>query len=108
MNILFKVILPVSVHREDGLFVSFCPVLDVMSQGKTDKEAIHNLIEATQAFLLSCYERGTLDQVLKDCGFQPITRANPSPVTEKKSMREIIVDLPFYAPTKGHLEHCPA
>ena len=54
---------------EDGWIVASFPALDVASQGRTKNEAARNLIEATQLFLESCFERGTLDEVLKECGF---------------------------------------
>ena len=58
--------------REDGAhFIAVCPPLDVFSQGDTEQSALVNLAEALQLFVESCYERGTLEQVLKDCGFKP-------------------------------------
>ena len=50
-------------------YVSCCPALDVYSQGDTEEEAHSNLREAVQLFISSCYERGTLDDVLKSSGF---------------------------------------
>ena len=40
--------LSVVVHREGGWFVSWCPELDVASQGHTVEEAIANLREALE------------------------------------------------------------
>jgi len=42
----------------------------VHSQGKTEVQAKKNLIEALSLFLESCHERGTLDAMLKECGFE--------------------------------------
>jgi predicted RNase H-like HicB family nuclease len=36
------------------------------AQGRTVTEAKQNLIEAAQLFLISCIERGTLDQAMKE------------------------------------------
>ena len=58
------------VWKDEGEFVSHCPALDVHSQGETEQEALENLFEATQLFVLSCFERGTLNQVLKESGFE--------------------------------------
>ena len=107
MQVVFNVQFPATVHREGGWFVSFCPVLDLASQGKDAKEALKNLAEASQLFLLSCYDRGTLDQVLKDRGFKTKRKASPKPAG-KKDRLYINVALPFSAPKKGHVEHCPA
>jgi len=39
------------LEREDDMFVSFCPELDIVSQGKTVEEAKYNLCEAVELFL---------------------------------------------------------
>jgi predicted RNase H-like HicB family nuclease len=70
MTAVFEVQLPFSVKREGKWFVSNCPPLDVCSQGPTAKKATENLVDALQLFLLSCYERGTLDRVLRESGFR--------------------------------------
>ena len=61
--------LPMKIIKKKRLYVSCCPILDVYSQGDTAEEAKHNLIEAITLFAISCFERGTLEEVLKDCGF---------------------------------------
>ena len=58
---------------ETGSYVSHCDPLDVCSQGDTEKEAIANLDEAVQIFLSTCYEMGTLNDVLKECGLTPLS-----------------------------------
>ena len=66
--------LPVDVREADdggAYYVSVCPPLDVLSQGETEEAALANLAEALQLFIESCFERGTLEEVLKDCGFVP-------------------------------------
>ncbi len=39
------------IHKEDGAYVSFCPELDVSSQGTTIEDAKSNLKEAIDLFL---------------------------------------------------------
>jgi predicted RNase H-like HicB family nuclease len=39
------------IYREGPAFVSFCPELDVASQGETVEEASSNLREAVELFL---------------------------------------------------------
>lgn len=65
----FTLTLPVTFQNEDGWVVASFPNLDVSSQGRTQQDATRNVIEAAQLFLEDCFERGMLDQVLKDCGF---------------------------------------
>ena len=54
--------------------------------GKTLAAAKKNLIEASELFIVSCLERGTLDQALKELGFVPLKAkpaniANAFPIT---------------------------
>ena len=51
------------------MYVSHCPALDLYSQGETIKETKENMSEAVSLFIASCYSRGVLNEVLKDCGF---------------------------------------
>ena len=61
---MFNVQLPYAVKRNGVAHVAWCPALDVYSQGPSHKKAVKNLADALRLFLMSCYERGTLDQVL--------------------------------------------
>ena len=74
-GIRFELAVPAEVRKDGDHFVSFCPPLDVYSQGPSEEAALDNLVEALQLFVESCLARGTLDRVLKDCGFEP--DANP-------------------------------
>ena len=38
------------IHREDDMYVSLCPELDVASQGESVEEALRNLGEAVELF----------------------------------------------------------
>jgi predicted RNase H-like HicB family nuclease len=80
-NIQIDFKLPYRLKRAGKWVVASCPPLDVHSQGKTEAQAKKNLIEALSLFLESCHERGTLDAVLKECGFErvafPIKPAAP-------------------------------
>jgi len=70
-SIQFSVQVSIQVKREGMWFIASCPALDLHSQGRSEKEALDNVGEAIQLFVESCYERGTLEQVLKESGFQP-------------------------------------
>lgn len=69
---MFDLTASVSVERDpDGTaYVSYCRALDVGSVGDTREEAIEMLGDAIRAFIESCYNRGTLFQVLGDCGME--------------------------------------
>ena len=83
---------PAEVREEGAYFIAVCPPLDVFSQGETEESALVNLAEALQLFIESCYERGTLEQVLKDCGFRPDNSRE-----YKESGRMVRVPLPLVA-----------
>ncbi len=70
--------LPVFFEKKDSHFVATCPVLDVVSQGVTEEEAVKNVSEAVTLFIETCIEMGTLETVLKESGFS-IDRGDPDP-----------------------------
>ena len=65
-RVVFSLTVDSEVKTEGDVHVSYCPALDVCSQGDTEDEASANLIEALQLFVQSCYERGTLDAVMNE------------------------------------------
>lgn len=71
----FTVRVPIAFKKSGGKVVACCPILDVFSQGRDREEAQHNLLEALQLFLISCYERRVLDDVLVEAGFKPLRKA---------------------------------
>lgn len=84
---------PAEVRQDGGHFVSFCPPFDVYSQGPDEEAALANLVEALQLFIESCFARGTLEQVLKDRGFEP-DDAGPEPAEDGRMVR---VPIPLVA-----------
>jgi predicted RNase H-like HicB family nuclease len=95
----FTATLPAQTSREGRCWVAFCPVLDVGSQGRSEAEALKHLGEALRLFLTDCWERGTLERVLKDCGFAPAA-ASPSTAPRRRSskapaLKLVEVALPF-------------
>lgn len=64
--------LPYRLVRRKKWVTACCPVLDVCSQGSDEADALRNLTEALEAFITTCFEMGTLSQVLDECGFAPV------------------------------------
>lgn len=60
------------MKREGDWYIAHCPPLDLTTQGKTSAEAKKNMVEASELFIMSCLERGTLDQALKELGLAPL------------------------------------
>lgn len=69
-RIKMQMTLPIKIVKKEKWYVSSCPVLDVFSQGDSHQEAKMNIIEALSLFLITCYDHGTLESVLRQCGFK--------------------------------------
>ena len=95
VSVTFSVSLPVQFKKKGKYFIGGCPILDVWTQGETQEKAKENLGEALQMFLLDCFERGTLEQVLKECGFAPMTKATRKTKPIQAPNEEISIPLPF-------------
>lgn len=54
-----------------GLFLSWCPLLDIKSQGRTENEAKAALNDSVRLFVRNCYQRGILDEILLGLGLVP-------------------------------------
>ena len=71
-SVSFKAQLIAWVRKEKaGLYESYCPALDLWSQGDTIAEAKKNIAEAAGLFIETSYEQGELNSVLRlllDCG----------------------------------------
>lgn len=77
-----------TVKREaQNRWVTGCPKLDLFSQGKSEDEAKKALEEAIFLWVEDCFERGTLDQALKEVGFHKVHPSAISPGDEHISVR---------------------
>jgi predicted RNase H-like HicB family nuclease len=70
------------IKKDGAWYVALCPPLDISTQGRTAAEAKRNLLEASELFLVSCIERGTLDQALRELKF---SRAKKVPTPPRGS-----------------------
>ncbi len=59
-----------NIFKEGGTYVAYVPALDVSSCGATDEEARRNIRDAVRGFLAACTDLGTLDEVLREAGYQ--------------------------------------
>ena len=99
----FVVKMPVEIKQEDDVFVSICRPFNICSQGDNVNEAIENLKEALELFFTTCFEMGTFDQVMKDCGFR--VQKN---VKKNKKVSQPFVDVPinFIAAHSAKIAQC--
>lgn len=70
--------------EERGMYSSYCPALDVFSQGATKTEAKNNLIEVVQLMIEVHLEEGTFAKWLKKQGFRTV----PQKLTAKNRRRK--------------------
>lgn len=106
IEVEFNVRVPFHVYPNDGHFIACAHVLNVLTQGDTRTEARNNLVEAIQLFLMSCFERGTLDEVLRESGFRSALR-KPKTRRKTKPVRTMNVPLPFMIKNASR-DHCRA
>ncbi|HEY0141562.1 MAG TPA: hypothetical protein VGF48_11755 [Thermoanaerobaculia bacterium] len=52
-------------------WIATCPMVGVVSQGRSDGDARRCLQEAVELWFESCVERGVLDQALREANFRP-------------------------------------
>lgn len=97
VTITFEAHLPFNIKKKGKWFIAYCDVLDVITQGETEKKAKDNLADAISGFLATCFEMGTLDEVLKECGF---TLQQPKR-KQKPLKNELSVKVPLYL-LSGH------
>ncbi|MGC2110811.1 MAG: type II toxin-antitoxin system HicB family antitoxin [Candidatus Korobacteraceae bacterium] len=57
------------IKRQGDWYVAYCPPLDITTQGRTLSEAKENLQEASYLFMVSCFERGTFEQAMRELGW---------------------------------------
>ncbi len=62
----FNFSLSVSVLKEGNRFVTYSPAIDLLTSGKTHKDARKRFEEAASIFFEEIVENGTLKDVLKD------------------------------------------
>ena len=60
------------LKKENDWWIAHCPPLDITTQGRTEAEAKKNLIEASELFVVSCFERGTFEQALRELGWHVV------------------------------------
>ncbi|WP_420266198.1 type II toxin-antitoxin system HicB family antitoxin [Candidatus Magnetominusculus dajiuhuensis] len=88
--------LPVKFKKKKDVVIASCPVLDVVTQGETVEDARNNIKEAVSLFISTCLEIGTLDAVLKECGFEAAEK------TARKQSQVETIEVPIPFTIKSH------
>ena len=58
------------IFREGDTYVAYVPALDLSSCGATGEEARRNIRDAVRGFLDASADMGTLDEILREAGYQ--------------------------------------
>lgn len=73
-----NIIIEVALFEEDGIWVAYCPALELSSYGKDKEDAKSALDEAMGIFLKETDRKGTLERYLLKLGWQ--LQQKPKPV----------------------------
>ena len=75
--------------------------VELQVDSATEAEARKNIEESARLFITSCFERGTLEDVLKECGF----RVTSTPLSRKTNDKNFItVPIPFSAKNQCRIQ----
>jgi len=87
----FNAQVPVTILKEDKVFVAYSPVLDLSTSGKTFIQVRRRFSEAVQIFFEELNEAGTLDEVLSDLGWKRIARQLMPPLSVTNDLMDVRV-----------------
>lgn len=102
-GIEIKVTVPVEIYWDEEVYVARCPSFKISSQGDTVEEARNNIEEAISILIEDCIESGTLEEVLKDCGWKPASASSKSLAAPSQLplpdtiIHDVSVTLPAYS-----------
>ncbi|MCG2686491.1 hypothetical protein L6258_03970 [Candidatus Parcubacteria bacterium] len=88
-----QVSLPVSIFREGGCFVAYSPALDLSTSAMSYEKVRERFGEAVQIFFEEILDKGTVDEVLTELGWQKVRRRWEPPVLVSQESEKFIVPL---------------
>jgi hypothetical protein len=62
--------IPVVFFEEGDKVIAYSPALDLSTYGSSEEQARKRFIEAAAIFFNEILEKGTLDEVLEECGWR--------------------------------------
>ena len=89
-NFPLQINLPVSILREGKRFVAYTTALDLSTSGANYKEVTARFHEAVEIFFQEILHKGTLEEVLRNLGWEKIRTGWMPPVViahESQSIR---------------------
>jgi hypothetical protein len=73
----FEVSLPVMILEDGSGFTAYTPALDLCTCGDTKEDAQKMFGEAVAVFLKELVNMGTLEEVLRECGWKKVAKPTP-------------------------------
>jgi predicted RNase H-like HicB family nuclease len=58
------------LRNDEGVWVAWCPLLDIASQADSLDSAVQSLESAVEGWFESCLDRGVLKEALRESGFE--------------------------------------
>ena len=74
--------------EQTGVYVAFCPTLQIYSQGTDESRARAALESAVKLFLGTCLKHGNIDRALRERGFSEVAEA--ATTNPKQQMGEFV------------------
>lgn len=82
------------IYEEEGMFIAYCPALDITSSGKDLNEVVAQFYEHFQLYVECCIEEGTLIEDLKRHGWKidgvSIYQPSFEDLLKKQDFRELL------------------
>ena len=72
--------LPISIIKEGRYYIAYSPALDLSTSAKTFEEVKKRFDEVVEIFFEELLEKGTLDKVLNELGWQKVDKEWYPPV----------------------------
>ncbi|MDA2936490.1 hypothetical protein MYX06_04700 [Patescibacteria group bacterium AH-259-L05] len=92
VNLQFS--LPVTILKEKNRFVAYSPTIDLSTSGKTYNEAQSRFTESSLIFFEEIINKGTIDDVLNELGWQKIKKRWQAPVVVSQQSETVSVPMP--------------
>lgn len=92
---LSKFSLPVSILKEGKYYIAYSPVLDLSTSGKSFEETKRRFEEVVEIFFEELLEKGTVDKVLSELGWQKAEKTWSPPVVVAHETESFRLPLSF-------------
>jgi hypothetical protein len=94
---LQNVKLPVFIFKERDEYIAWTPALDISTCGESSKQVKRRFEEIVEAFFEEIIEMGTIDDVLKECGWKKVTKPKKRwiPPAIDHAVEEVKIPLPI-------------